>query len=183
MAKYLVKPTGNEVFFDKDEIIVSKTDTKGIITYANDIFMRVADYTERELLGAPHSIVRHPDMPRCVFKLLWDTLGQGNEVFAYVKNMCRSGDHYWVFAHATPTFDRSGKIIGYHSSRRVPDREPLAIIEPLYKELLNIENKHSNAKDGLNTSFSAMLKVCEDKGVSYEELVFKLNPRRSGDVK
>ena len=181
MSKYNTTPTGKEVFFDNDELIVSKTDIKGLITYANDVFMRVAGYTEKELLGAPHSIVRHPDMPRCVFKLLWDTLGQGNEIFAYVKNMCKNGDHYWVFAHATPTYNMSGNIIGYHSSRRVPDREPLAIIEPLYKELLSVENRHSNAKDGMQASFNTLLKVCEDKNVSYEELVFKLNPCGKGE--
>ena len=110
--------TGVERTFGDDEIIVSKTDTKGRITYANRVFQQVAGYTEDELLGKAHSIVRHPDMPRCVFKFLWDTIGAGNEVFAYVLNKAKNGDHYWVFAHVTPTFDDHGRIISYHSNRR-----------------------------------------------------------------
>ena len=117
--------TGHERFFDPTEPIVSKTDTKGRITYANAVFRHIADYSEEELLGAPHSILRHPDMPRCVFKLLWDTISTGNEIFAYVINRAKNGDHYWVFAHVTPSFDKTGKIISYHSSRRVPRRDAI----------------------------------------------------------
>jgi len=108
MARQDVPLTGVERFFDADEVIVSKTDLKGRITYANRVFQRVAGYGEAELMGAPHSIVRHPAMPRCVFKLLWDTLEAKQEIFAYVINRARNGDHYWVFAHVTPSFDAGG---------------------------------------------------------------------------
>ena len=87
--------TGHEVFFDDDEIIVSKTDLTGKITYANDMFLRIAGYKEVEVLGQPHSLIRHPDMPRSIFKLLWDTISAGGEIFAYVMNRCKNGDHYW----------------------------------------------------------------------------------------
>jgi PAS domain-containing protein len=80
-----IRPTDVERTFREDQIIVSKTNTKGIITYANRTFLEVALYTEQEVLGQPHNMIRHPDMPRCVFKLLWDTLVTGNEIFAYVK--------------------------------------------------------------------------------------------------
>ena len=90
--------TGVERFFDDDEIIVSKTDLKGIITYGNSVFYRLAGYTEKELIGVNHNVIRHPDMPRAVFKLLWDTLAEGREIFAYVVNRAKNGDHYWVFA-------------------------------------------------------------------------------------
>ena len=116
-----VKPTGVERRFAEDEVIVSKTDLRGHITYANEVFVRVSGFREDELLGAPHSIVRHPDMPRCVVQLLWDRIAAWHEVFAYVLNMSKNGDHYWVHAHVTPTFDEQGKIVGYHSNRRVPD--------------------------------------------------------------
>jgi PAS domain S-box-containing protein len=82
MTAVAVTPSGVERTFGEDEIIVSKTDVKGRITYANQVFLRVAGYTERELLGQPHNIIRHPDMPRCVFKLLWDTLEAKREIFA-----------------------------------------------------------------------------------------------------
>lgn len=167
--------TGVERFFDKNEIIVSKTDLKGRITYANEVFQRVAGYTEQELLGQPHSIVRHPAMPRCVFKLLWDTLEAGNEIFAYVVNRAKNGDHYWVFAHVTPTFDAQGNIISYHSSRRVPRRDVVeGVFTPLYKQLLEVEQKHANSKDGMQASFQAVLNLLQEKGVGYDELIFSL---------
>lgn len=166
--------TGNERFFDVDEVIVSKTDLKGRITYANLVFQRVAGYQESELLGAPHSIVRHPDMPRCVFKLLWDTLAAEQEIFAYVVNSARNGDHYWVFAHVTPSYDANGKVIGYHSSRRVPERSALDKVIPLYKALLDIENSHQDRKAGMQASFAAVVKLLQEKGVGYDEFVFSL---------
>ncbi|MCR4376574.1 MAG: PAS domain-containing protein [Rhodospirillales bacterium] len=167
--------TGVERFFKPNEVIVSKTDLKGRITYANEIFQRIAGYTEQELLGQPHSIVRHPAMPRCVFKLLWDTLEAGEEIFAYVLNRAKNGDHYWVFAHVTPSFDEQGNIISYHSSRRVPRRDVVeGVITPLYKQLLDAENSFDNSKEGLAVSFQAVLDLLNEKGVSYDELIFSL---------
>ena len=120
--KTVVAPTQTEIFFKADNIIVSKTDLKGRITYANQSFCQMAGYTEAEMLGQPHSVIRHPDMPRAVFKLLWDTVLEGREIFAYVKNMAKNGNFYWVFAHVTPSYDANRNVIGFHSSRRVPDR-------------------------------------------------------------
>ena len=117
MKETLIHPTGRERTWGDEEIIVSKTDLKGIITYANRTFLKVAGYTEEEVLGKPHSIIRHPDMPRCVFKLLWDTIESGEEIFAYVKNLAKNGDHYWVFAHVTPTFDEQGRIESLGTTR------------------------------------------------------------------
>ncbi|HPF40955.1 MAG TPA: PAS domain-containing protein [Phycisphaerae bacterium] len=166
--------TGRERTFGEDEIIVSKTDVKGRITYANEVFIRVAGYTEDELLGKPHNIIRHPDMPRCVFKLLWDTIEAGREIFAYVINRCKNGDHYWVFAHVTPTYNDDGQIIGYHSNRRVPDRSVLSTIKGLYTTLLNEEKKHRNPKDQMAASFPVVLDFLKSKGMTYEELIFSL---------
>jgi PAS domain S-box-containing protein len=113
-------PTGRETTFGEEEIIVSKTDPRGVVTYANQVFIRVSGYKEEEILGKPHNLIRHPDMPRCVFHLLWTQLKAGREIFAYVKNMARNGDHYWVWANVTPTFDNSGRIVNFHSNRRRP---------------------------------------------------------------
>jgi len=168
-------PTGVERFFEDDEIIVSKTDLKGKITYTNRVFLRIAGYDERDLLGAPHSIIRHPDMPRCIFKLLWDTIQAKKEIFAYVVNMAKGGDHYWVFAHVTPSIDESGNILGYHSSRRVPDRRILdGTIVPLYKSLLAEEQKHADRKKGLASSYGMLANLLSEKGMEYDELVFSL---------
>lgn len=174
MAGHDVHLTGVERFFHRDEVIVSKTDTKGRITYANRVFQNIAGYTEAQLLGAPHSIVRHPGMPRCVFKLLWDTISSGKEIFAYVVNRCSNGDHYWVFAHVTPTFDPSGNIVAYHSSRRVPERTALDKVIPLYKTLIDIENKSSDRKVGMDASLKAVTSLLAEKGMHYDEFVFTL---------
>ncbi|HMO11052.1 MAG TPA: PAS domain-containing protein, partial [Actinotalea sp.] len=112
-----VMPTGVERTFGADEIIVSKTDPKGRITYANQVFLRVSGYREDEVVGQPHSIVRHPDMPRAVFALLWETIQAGREIFAYINNLAADGAHYWVFAHVT-TSRAGGALVGYHSNRR-----------------------------------------------------------------
>lgn len=170
-----VQPSGKEIFFDEDEIIVSKTDLKGRITYANPVFIRLAGYNEKDLMGAPHSLIRHPDMPRCVFKLLWDTLQAGDEIFAYVVNMAKNGDHYWVFAHVTPTFDADGNITSFHSNRRVPKRDVLdGTIIPLYKALLEEEERFENRKEGMMSAFNMLVKILKEKGVNYDEFIFSL---------
>lgn len=167
--------TGIERSFDRNELIVSKTDKTGRITYGNGVFMRLAGYDEKHLIGAPHSVIRHPEMPRCVFKLLWDTLGAGKEIFAYVVNRSANGDHYWVFAHVTPSRDASGQIVGYHSNRRVPDRRILnQTILPLYKNLLAEEKKHNNRKEGMNAGFAMLVDLLKQKGMSYDRLIFSL---------
>lgn len=169
--------TGVEVSMDRDEFIVSKTDLKGAITYANRTFIKIAGYSEAELIGQPHSIIRHPDMPRCVFKLLWDTISQGQEVFAYVVNRCKNGDHYWVYAHVTPTFDASGAIISYHSNRRLPERSIVQnVISPLYAKLRAEEERHSNRKQGMQASTQMLHSLLADSNVDYNEFVLKLSP-------
>lgn len=169
-----IRPTGVENVLDDEELIVSKTDLKGRITYANDVFVRMAKYPHRELMGAPHSLVRHPDMPRCVFKLLWDTLEARQEIFAYVINLAKDGSHYWVFAHVTPTLDDRGNIVGYHSNRRKPDRAPVEKVNPIYKALSAEEARHTNAKDGMRASFGMMVELLKKQGVGYDEFVLSL---------
>jgi PAS domain S-box-containing protein len=167
-----VQPTGVERFFEEDEIIVSKTDVKGIITYANPVFLRIAQMEEEEVLGTAHNIIRHPDMPRCVFDLLWKTIAGGQEIFAYVKNMAKSGDHYWVFAHVTPTFDAAGGITGYHSNRRVPDRGAVETAAGLYRKLLAEEQRHRDWREGMAAATRMLEGVLADAKMSYEEFAF-----------
>lgn len=165
--------TGRERFLDQNDIIVSKTDTQGRMTYVNKVFMDISDYTERDMLGAPHSAIRHPHMPRAVFKLLWETVASGKEIFAYVMNRCKNGDHYWVFAHVTPSYSLDGKLIGYHSSRRAPRREALDIIIPIYKNLYDAEQKLGR-KDGLDASCAMLAAMLGEKGIGYEEFVLSI---------
>lgn len=167
--------TGVERFFEDDEIIVSKTDLKGRISYANNVFLRLAGMSEKETLGRPHSCIRNPNMPRCIFKLLWDTIQDGREIFAYVVNRSKNGDHYWVLAHVTPSRDGSGNIVGYHSNRRVAARQVLDdTIIPFYKTLLEEERKHANGKDGLEASFNMVSNLLRGSGVAYDEFIFSL---------
>jgi PAS domain S-box-containing protein len=173
-AHRVVAPTGRERRLDPDALIVSKTDLSGRITYANPTLVRISDFTERELLGAPHSILRHPEMPRCIFDLLWSRIGQGHEIFAYINNLAKNGDHYWVLAHVTADVDAAGSPVGYHSSRRRPREKALAEIRPLYQTLLAEERAAPDRKVGLDRSRALLARTLADKDVTYDSFVLAL---------
>lgn len=120
-----------ETEFPEGCLIVSSTDTKGIITHVNDSFVQMSGYTEKELIGSPHWILRHPDMPAAAFKGLWETIQKGHHWHGYVKNLRKDGGFYWVYATVIPNV-RSGKIVGYTSVRRKPSRKQVAESEALY---------------------------------------------------
>ena len=166
--------SGHERFFPESEIIVSKTDLKGRVTYANKTFCDIAGYDEAEVLGKPHSLIRHPDMPRAVFKLLWDTLEERKEIFAYVKNAARNGDFYWVFAHVTPSFAADGAVIGYHSNRRTPKRAAIDVVAPLYAQILAAEAQHKNGKEALAAGVECLVQTLAALKVSYEQFVLTI---------
>ncbi|MBL4785948.1 MAG: PAS domain S-box protein [Cohaesibacteraceae bacterium] len=167
--------SGKEVYFNENELIVSKTDLKGTLTYVNDVFCSIAGYTEIECLGQPHSMIRNANMPRSIFDLLWKTIQGGNEIFAYVVNRCKNGDHYWVLAHVTPSYSSRGSVNGYHSSRRVPDRNILNnTVIPLYKSLLAEEKKHANRKDGMQAANRLISDILSRENVKYDEYVARL---------
>lgn len=171
--KYKVTPTGKEKVMRENDFIVSKTDTKGIVTYGNRIFIEFSGYDGSELIGAQHNIIRHPDMPRAVFKLLWDTISQGKEISAYVKNMAKDGSFYWVFANVTPDFDERGNITGYYSVRRKPKSEAVKVVSGLYRAMLEAEQK-AGARDAIAASSKILTNLLGEKGISYDELVFAL---------
>lgn len=152
-----------------EDFIVSKTDTKGKITYVNKIFMEMAGYDEKELLGKPHNIVRHPDMPKAIFKLLWERITNKQEIFAYVVNQCKNGDHYWVFANVTASVDLNGNIIGFYSVRRKPNPEALALIKPIYAKMIDAERS-----GGIEASMRLLTELLHEKGASYDEYIIDL---------
>ncbi len=165
---------GKEVFFDRNDLIVSKTDLKGRLTYANDIFLKIAGYVEDDVMGKPHNIIRNPNMPRAVFELLWGRIAKEEEIFAYVVNSARNGDHYWVIAHVTPS-RTNGEIVGYHSTRRVPNPETIRnVIEPLYDELKAIEDANPNRKEGINEAVNALNAMLAEHNQSYNEFIASL---------
>jgi len=158
-----------EIKLNPDEFIVSKTNTKGKLTYCNEIFIKMSGYTEKELLGEQHNIVRHPDMPKAVFKLLWKKIQNKDEIFAYVKNLSKDGKYYWVFANVTASIDKNGNIIGYYSVRIKPNEEAIKTVTNLYREMIEIEQKN-----GVNESLKFLNRLLEDKGVSYDEFIISL---------
>ncbi|OBS08540.1 PAS domain-containing protein [Acidihalobacter prosperus] len=166
-------PTQREVILPADSFIVSKTDPRGRITYANRVFMSISGYLEPELLGEPQSIVRHPDMPRGVFKLLWDTIRTGDECFAYVKNLCKSGDYYWVLANVTADRDANGGITGYYSVRRKPSAEAVKFVAGLYRDMCAIE-AGSTANQAPAASLEHLNRLIADRGMTYETFILSL---------
>lgn len=131
-----------EVPYPDGKLIVSRTDPKGIITHANQSFVDLSGYTREELIGAPHCILRHPDMPAAAFKDLWDTLEAGRTWQGYVKNLRKDGAYYWVLATAIPNV-RNGKVVGYTSVRRKPSRTRVNECVGLYARMLKEEECHA----------------------------------------
>lgn len=157
-----------------DDLIVSKTDIKGKLTYCNSTFISFSGYSERELLGQPHKIVRHPDMPRTVFQLLWQTIASGEEFFGYVKNLCKNGSYYWVFATITPSFRPGGQeIIGYFSVRRKPDANKLRRITALYQNILDAEAQTERSQSILQGQ-AVLQQALTESGKNYREFILTL---------
>lgn len=171
--KRKIIPRDEERCLAEDDFVVSRTDPKGRITYCNRIFMQLAGYNEDELLGVQQNIVRHPDMPRGAFRLIWDILGQGREVFAYVKNLASDGSYYWVLANITPDKDAAGGITGYYSVRRSPRTSAIGVIEPIYRQMLEIEKQHP-VHEQMEYSLGFLHELLENKGMSYEKFVLEI---------
>ncbi|GBD41601.1 Aerotaxis receptor [bacterium HR39] len=153
------EPTGRERTFPDDEIIVTKTDPRGVITYANRLFCEVSRFAPREAVGRPHRIVRHPLMPSCVFRRMWSLLKAGEEVFLGAVNLAADGAHYWVFAHVTPTVGPDGTILGFHSTRRALPARAKERLERLYAELRDIERRHADPRAGMDAAEARLREV------------------------
>lgn len=123
-----------ETPYPHGKLIVSRTDTRGIMTQCNPSFVDMSGYGEAELIGQPHCLLRHPDMPAAAFRDLWETVQAGRQWHGYVKNLRKDGGHYWVYATVVPNV-RDGKIVGFTSVRREPSREKVAAAEALYQEM------------------------------------------------
>jgi aerotaxis receptor len=137
-----VQVTDHEVEYPDGKLIVSRTDPQGIITHVNQAFVDMSGYTREELIGQPHHILRHPDMPAAAFKDLWDTVGAGRKWTGYVKNLRKDGAHYWVYATAIPNV-RNGVVVGYTSVRRKPSRSKVDSCTTLYAQMVAQEGSTS----------------------------------------
>lgn len=166
--------TGVEKTFRDDQIIVSKTDRQGRLTYVNDLFVEISGFAEDELIGRPHNIIRHPDMPASVFGLLWERIASGQEIFAYVVNRSADGGHYWVLAHVTPTRDAGGAIVGFHSNRRTAPRASIRVVQDVYARLRDAERGVSPKSAAVAAGRAELDRILADAALGYDEWVWSL---------
>ncbi len=132
------KPLDQEVFFD-GKTLISETDTKGIITFVNRKFVEMSGYTKEEALGQPHSLLRHPNMPKAAFAEMWKVVQSGKMWEGYVKNLRKDGKFYWVIVNIIPKYDENQNIIGYTASRKIPNRDMINKVSMQYKEMIEKE--------------------------------------------
>ena len=157
-------PNQNESPFGFHEFFFSTTNKRGVIRFGNDVFARVSVYPKEQMIGAPHSIIRHPDMPRSVFKIFWDTLKSDKAIGAYVKNLAGNGSYYWVFAFAFPIED------GFLSIRFKPSSVIFQEVQKIYEELRVFEQ----GNDDLDASENLLLEKIKQQGFKdYEEFMVK----------
>jgi len=163
------EPVNEEVKLVPYKTIMSKTDRKGIIEYANDYFVDVCEYKEWELMGQPHNIIRHPDMPRIVFKLLWDRLLNKQNIHAVVKNLTKTGKYYWVVTDFKWKEDEDGNIVSFYSRRKAVPEDVKLFMDKFYEKLRKIE-EHG----GMEASGAYFEGYLEDIGKTYDEFVLDL---------
>lgn len=160
-------PIDEAVKLDKHKYIMSRTDHKGIIEFGNDYFFEISGYTAKELMGKSHSVIRHPDMPRVIFKIMWERLQRGQGLYAVVKNMAKDGRYYWVTTH----FDIkkhpvSNEVVGYMAYRQATKPDAVKQMEALYKHLLEIEET-----GGLEASEKYLIGYLESRQMTYDTFV------------
>lgn len=168
--KNTIVPTTVERQMREDDFIVSKTDLHGHITYGNRIFIEFSGFSEDELLGSQHNIIRHPDMPRALFQSLWDSIQDGREHFAYIKNLAKDGSYYWVFASIAPSYDHNGQVVGYFSVRRKPKEEGVRFFSDLYRTMLVAEH-NAGPHDAIAASRKVLDELLDAKDATYDEFV------------
>ena len=154
-----------EVILENKKYITSKTDLAGYITYVNDYFCEVADYRKEELIGKNHNIIRHQDMPKVVFKFMWDRLHKDEGIYAYVKNLAKDGSYYWVIADIE-IVKKNGIKVGYYSFRSKANKKGVEEISKVYKLLIEKEKE-----GGMELSGKVLQKFLEKKSMSYDEYI------------
>jgi len=155
------EPTETEREVSSIDLIVSKADEKGNITYVNPIFMKISGYTQGELYDKPHAILRHPDMPKVIFKYLWDNLKMGNDVVAYVENLCKNGSYYWVLATVKTAKNPDGSFRNYMSTRKCVTPAAKETISALYVTLLEAEKE-----GGVEASEALLQTFMDEHGIT-----------------
>ncbi len=165
------EPRNHEIELSPNRYIVSKTDPKGIIEYGNDYFVEISGYTESELIGQPHSLIRHPDMPKIVFKMMWDRINRAQNIMAVVKNLAKDGSYYWVVTEFEPKVDPiTNEIISHTAFRKAAPREAVEAMIPIYQKLIEIEKT-----GGMEASEKYLRGYLEEIHMTYDELINELS--------
>lgn len=173
MKDSTIPPTQVERLMREGDYIISTTDLKGRITSVNDVLVEYSGYSEAELIGSQHNILRHPSMPRAIFWMLWEAISHGEEFYGYLKNMSKDGGFYWVFAHVVPVADGDGKALGYKSIRRRPRRAAVDVVEALYTRML-VAEQAAGPKDAVDAGLNVLGDMLAARRRSYEEFVAAL---------
>lgn len=159
-------PVDEKIELDPERYFISSTDLNGIITSANIYFSKISGYSEKELIGSPHSIVRHPDMPRIIFKIMWDQIQACKNMCAVVKNLAKNGKYYWVITDFEILKGDDGEPIGYRAFRRAAKDETIKTVEPIYDRLLEVEKR-----GGILASKDELNKILKEKNMSYDDFI------------
>lgn len=159
-------PINEEVILRSDKTIMSKTNSKGIIEYANDYFVEISGYKESELIGQAHNVIRHPDMPKVIFKWLWQHLEAKKNIHALVKNLTKEGKYYWVITTFEVKSDAKGNVISFFARRKAPPIKAVKIIDDLYRKILAIEKT-----SGIEVSEKYLNGFLEEKNMTYNEYI------------
>ena len=166
-------PNATERFIAAGSYIISTTDLKGRITSVNDTLVDLSGFSRAELIGTHHNILRHPDMPRAVFAMAWATITGGEDFSGYIKNLCKDGSFYWVFAHIVVQTDAEGELAGFRSVRRAASRTAVSTIEPVYVAMCAAEQA-AGARDAMTAGSEVLCAFLRQRGQSYAQMVATL---------
>lgn len=169
-------PKNNEIILDPSKVIMSKTNRKGVIQYANNYFLEVCQYSENEILGKPHNIIRHPDMPKVIFKVMWEKLHKGENLFAVVKNLTKDGSFYWVVTKFETTYDKDENIISYYARRKAVPKKIREITESIYEKILAIE------KYDIELAEKTFYEILKNENLSYDDFFLELTGMTKKEV-
>jgi PAS domain S-box-containing protein len=170
--------SSEEKQFEPNDLIISRTDVRGTITYCNDIFAKMSGWTKEQLLGSNHNLIRHPEMPQIAYKLVWDSIKAKNEFYGYVKNLCKNGEYYWVFAYITADLDEEGEIVGYTSYRRFAPKLAVETMTTIYKLLLAAEKE-----GGIEASEKLLYQHLKNSGFSsYDQFIVDLQLKANASM-
>lgn len=157
--------TENEHVLLRSDIISSRTDNRGIITFVNPTFLKITGYSKPEVLDQPHNIIRHPSVPRAVYRVMWEVIKAGKQFFGVTKNQCKNGDYYWTLGYFQPEFSDNQDISGYRSTRQgLHDEQLKQEFEELYTQVRQTELNYPHSADQVLAGVACLTKQLKKRG-------------------